>query len=617
MSKRITFALCAIIIAIASLSAQTFTNGGMTYKVISESAKTCALINGINTPSVTIPDAVNGYTVTEIGNTAFFRLTAVKSVQFPAKLQKIGSHAFIGCTSLNNVDITTSTLKTIDQGAFSECTSLTSLNISNKTFVTVDGLVLNKAKNTVICAAAGLSSFSIPNTVSTIGKSAFYGCKNLRTLTLPNGLQYIDNSAFNECTSLYSVNIPSRVIEIGSSAFYHCESLTSVDIPASVTLIDAGAFGGCTSLTEINIAPDNYTYTNDNGLVLYHDLQTLVAVPGGLHTVTIPDYITVIGSSAFTATAIEYINIPENITAIGSYAFKDCASLKHVVLHEGLEYIDAHAFENCSELYSIIIPESVFEIGSSAFGKCTGMKSVDIQSACAVKPFTFKECTGIENVMLGEDVTRIDMSAFEKCAGIRNIVCYSETPPKLSATAFDNSLYNEAELRVLPECEDSYKNANNWNKFRLAHIEDRLVTAIVLSDAQKSGCVGDRFTLTADVYTQDAYNKNVEWESDDEHVASVDPFGNVTINSMGNCTITAKAVDGSGVEATCFVNALPTGIESNVFNDDEGFVDVYTDVYTIDGKLLIRGLDKTMTGILNPGFYIFKFKNHAEKTCIN
>lgn len=609
MTKRITLALFALIVAGAHLFAQTFSNGGMTYKVINESAKTCALITGVNSPTVVIPDVVNGYTVAEIGNTAFFRLTSVKSVQFPAKLQKIGSHAFIGCTSLNNVDIITSTLKTIDQGAFSECTSLTSLNISNKSFVTVDGLVLNKARNTVVCAAAGLSSFSIPNTVSTIGKSAFSGCKYLRTLTLPDGVQYIDNSAFNGCTSLHSVNIPDRVIEIGSSAFHRCESLPSVDIPASVTFIGAGAFGGCTSLTEINVAPENYTYTNDNGLVLLYDKQTLVTVPGGLTTVVLPEYITVIGSSAFTASAIEYIDIPENISTIGSYAFSGCASLKQVLLPEGLQYIDAHAFENCYELCSINIPESVIEIGSCAFEKCTGMKSVDIRSACAVPAFTFSGCTSIENVMLGEAVTQIDMSAFKNCAGIRKIVCYSEIPPKLSATAFDGSLYNEAELRVLPECEDSYKNANNWNKFRLAHIEYRLVSAIVLSDTQKSGGVGDRFTLTADVYTQDAYNKNVEWESDDERVASIDPFGNVTINAMGNCTITAKAVDGSGVEATCFVNALPTGIESNVFKDDEGFVDVYT----VGGQLLIRRLDKTKIGILNPGIYVIKSNKHAEK----
>ena len=98
-----------------------------------------------------------------------------------------------------------------------------------------------------------LTSVTIPNSVKTIERFAFYNCKSLTSVTIPNSVTTIDNGTFSVCTSLTSVTIPNSVKTIGQEAFSYCRSLTSVTIPNSVTTIDDGAFIECTNLQKVNI----------------------------------------------------------------------------------------------------------------------------------------------------------------------------------------------------------------------------------------------------------------------------------------------------------------------------------------------------------------------------
>ncbi len=135
---------------------------------------------------------------------------------------------------------------------------------------------------------SGLTSVTIPNSVTSIGSYAFYDCDGLTSVTIGNSVTAIDERAFYDCSGLTSVTIPNSVTEIGSSAFSGCSGLTSVTIGNSVTEIGSSAFENCESLTSVTI-PNSVTSI---GREAFYNCS-------GLITVTIPNSVTSIGSRAF------------------------------------------------------------------------------------------------------------------------------------------------------------------------------------------------------------------------------------------------------------------------------------------------------------------------------
>ena len=197
--------------------------------------------------------------VTSIGYWAFAFCESLTSVNIPVSVTEIRHHAFYDCDSLKSVNIPDS-VTTIGYAAFSSCDSLTEFKGK---FATEDGRSLI-ADNTIIAYAnASGTTYTIPDSVTTIGGDAFDGCDSLTSVTIPDSVTEIGEGAFSSCYSLTSVNIPDSVTTIGSCAFYECNSLTSVNIPDSVTEIGISAFLRCTSLTSVNI-PDSVTTIGNN-----------------------------------------------------------------------------------------------------------------------------------------------------------------------------------------------------------------------------------------------------------------------------------------------------------------------------------------------------------------
>ncbi|MBR4032823.1 MAG: leucine-rich repeat domain-containing protein [Clostridia bacterium] len=222
-------------------------------------------VSGIGTctdTDIVIPTiAPNGNSVTSIGYGAFANCYDLESIVIPDSVTIIGDYAFACCDVLERIVIHDS-VTSIGYGAFAHCDSLTSITVdeNNEYYKSIDGNLYSKDGTTLIQYAIGktATSFTIPDSVTSIGDYAFYDCSCLTSITIPDSVTIIGDYAFTCCDVLERIVIPDSVTSIGVEAFADCSSLTSITIPDSVTSIDDGAFSWCTSLTSI-IIPDSVT----------------------------------------------------------------------------------------------------------------------------------------------------------------------------------------------------------------------------------------------------------------------------------------------------------------------------------------------------------------------
>ena len=192
----------------------------------------------------------------------------------------------------------------------------------------------------------------------------------------------LGNSTFQYCTQasdIESVTLPDSLTTIEKNAFYNCEKLKSVTIPQNVSSIGLAAFVeglSESSLTEIKVDPENPYFSEKDGVVFSKDGTKLIVFPSGRSgDYQIPDGTVSVGDYAFYyCVNVSSITVPGSVRSLGEGAFGNCSSLTKAVLNEGLEEIGEYAFQSSSGIRDIIIPASVKSVGKNGLRLSSGCR---------------------------------------------------------------------------------------------------------------------------------------------------------------------------------------------------------------------------------------------------
>jgi hypothetical protein len=411
--------------------------------------------------AVTIPSTIDSLPVTSIRYSAFSGCTSLTSVTIPDSVRSIGEYAFSGCTSLTSVTIGNS-VRGIGDSAFSGCTSLNAITVEalNSVYSSVDGVLFNKSQTKLIRYAGGKAgSYTIPNSVTSIGVQAFADCTSLTSVTIPNSVISIGDGVFSGCTRLASVTIPNSVRSIGEYAFYGCTGLASVTIPSSVTSIGGTALSGCASLSTITVEALNSFYSSVDGVLFNKSQTTLIQYPARkAGNYTIPNSVTSFGFAFVGCTSLSSVTIPNRVISIEDSAFSDCTSLASVTIPSSITRIGESAFYGCTSLSAITV-EALNSDYSSVDGVLFNKSHTTLIQYPADKAgnytipnsvtsfgLAFVGCTSVTSVTIPNSVTSLGDSAFSGCTSLSAITVEALNSDYSSV---DGVLFNKSQTTLI------------------------------------------------------------------------------------------------------------------------------------------------------------------------
>lgn len=378
----------------------------------------------------------------------------VSKIIFPDYVTSVREGAFSDCDILTSVTILGS-VTSVENNAFDDCNSLETIMVeeNNTNYSSKDGILYNNAKTEFIYIPKAIKgTVTIPNSVTSIGSSAFSGRNSLTSINIPNSVTSIGSYAFRGCTGLASITIPNSVTSIGISAFNGCSGLESITLPfvgASKDGTNNMHFGYIFGATSARGTLDYSTNKYINGNADY--------VSSSLKTVIITDSQLIGNYAFFDCLGLMSIAMPDSVTSVGSYAFGYCDSLTSITIPDGVTSIGSYAFYNCDGLISMIIPKKVRSIGQCAFDNCDLLETIIVEenntayssvdgilynndktelihvpkaikgavtmpsSVTSIGSYAFYGCSGLTSIIIPNSVKNIDEKAFYNCNNLTSI----------------------------------------------------------------------------------------------------------------------------------------------------------------------------------------------------
>ena len=301
-------------------------------------------INDLEITELVIPN-----TVDSIHAYVFWGYSSLSSVTIPNSVESIGKRAFWKCSSLTSVTIPKS-VTSIGEWAFGYCSALTSIGIEEGNTVYDSrencNAIIETTSNTLI---SGCSNTIIPNSVTSIGNSAFYACSSLTSLTIPNSVTSIEKFAFDECSSLDTIYLEATTPPT-------IESNTFTNTPASICYIPCGTKSAYEASTWAQYMGEFVEHAveltsgicGENLYWEYADTKLIISGTGAMY-----DNIVECLPWAWLLDSIRSIEMSEGITHIAAYAFDGCSALRELHLPASVLAIGEYAFGNTHRLYEI------------------------------------------------------------------------------------------------------------------------------------------------------------------------------------------------------------------------------------------------------------------------
>ena len=377
-------------------TAETVEGHLLTYQIVSQAKKTCELIGSPLdiTGTVTIPVSANGYSVTAIGDDAFYCSDNDRNVssvilpeglvsigdyafyhkdrnlvinELPSTLESIGAFAFAYCK--NTAMHIPAKVKIFGRSAFCQCNQLTTITVdaANPVFASPAGsnAIIRKDNNTLV---AGCKTTVIPAYVECISEYAFSSMKELTSIEIPASVSIIESMAFNN-TGLTSITIPATVRSIGSYAFRWNDDLVAVyslnetpfSIPDNAFLHPSPKTENTYKIATLYVPRGSKTaYQTTDGWKLFENIEES---DFNVVTVTIDD--------------VDYALIGTNRTATVKLIHRDHADvvIPGKLAYEGENYtvtgVDNTVFCAGTEAYlqSVTFPATITQVSSAAFAR--------------------------------------------------------------------------------------------------------------------------------------------------------------------------------------------------------------------------------------------------------